>query len=1193
MNRFLKNKKEKVKEAKEAKEAKLAEESDNEFSLGGMKSFKKNKKPEPEPEPKPELDLSNALPSNEDFRTSLLMPKLSARFSMLKEQDDPESMLGKASDDSVLFPKRASRLNIFGHNPSLLSDIDEVSLADGSRPSFSQGRAGSYASAGDGYGTDDDRSQNGSIMNRPRPGEGNNLFGGRQKVYKIPVKSSGTSSNSEAGRSGMGGRAVYEDDVTLSPFQRLRLKEKEERASEAAAQDTQTTESEDTMSRISSTQRTTYSSTASGPGNGQVSTAATSFDESFPHPQSQASSSGVGDTQSASVKSPSMGITSERGSVRSHRLYGQGLAQSAQNQQASTLHRLESLSRQRAPTPEWPHLNRNYSRSAANLRDRLQKLAIAEPASTSRPTSPPSSATSPKGLTVENENKDSKYGSVPPLTPPVSENEDGTALAAAVHPEDRGKATAMGLFNKPNTQFDEQQFTRRQLQMHEGRNTPPLSHVSSSSSVPTNNGNMRPRGISNTSYRSRAGSAASQYPPTQRAADHSATPNVDGKGTFFADSRSSESGDETDHRRSADASSATSHSMDGVHPALRSSTTSKPSTLSRDSQNAIPEVRYSDLSDLKPIDENEAVERGSTSNADALLPEKPDSPTLGPTGLGLSGLIHTHLRRGSDRSSIYPLPSPGFPPRHTNDDTEDPTNTSASDHATSEPPTKPQSSRPQSREKQSLDESSSSTDDEIQQNKDASTGDQNREDTRGPSWQHELKSRHSRDASTETQKEREEFEIELAERRRRVQEKLKNFAETESRSGSPIPGRQTPDIGQSKPTNAFSILKSKHHMLKQNGNVFGLGNSSTPTLVDGHLREEGERFPYSFGKHSNTSSPHIGSERPSQSRRPTFGRSSREGSRESSRSRGPSPIASFRAHRDRSGSDTSGRSKSRSRYREREDLGPLAEGAVASHGMYAFPEHSEYLSQTSIPSSVPSSARQSTEADPVMYDRSVSAASGRYRSASRSGPPSHHDSPLQPIQPLQSPETIIGSPRPSPLAPYSANATPPLYELSPEQPQGPFPNHGSPSHGVPQRAPGHVGLQKRAINKYQISEPTFVSSTSNVPTVGLPPGARLSNGIGAPPVPPMNPRRRRQTTTQNIVNAMKGDRPELHHPTLTEEHRSVSDGVERVQKPKNRLRKFSSEGGHMNVKARQEIFNVPPPSVSQYHQGISMEGGMI
>ena len=224
----------------------------------------------------------------------------------------------------------------------------------------------------------------------------------------------------------------------------------------------------------------------------------------------------------------------------------------------------------------------------------------------------------------------------------------------------------------------------------------------------------------------------------------------------------------------------------------------------------------------------------------------------------------------------------------------------------------------------------------------------------------------------------------------------------------------------------------------------------------------------------------------------------------------------------------------------------------------------------------------------------MSVSSGRYRSGSRSGPPSHCDSPLQPIQPLQSPETMIGSPRPSPLAPYSANATPPLYELSPEQPRGPFPSHGSPTHGVPQRAPGHVGLQKRAVSKYQISEPTFVSTTSNVPIVDLPPGARLSNGVDAPPVPPMNPRRRRQTTTQTIVNAFKGDRHELHHPTLTEEQRSVSDGAETMHQSKNRLRKVSSEGGHMNARARQEIFSGPPPPLPQYPPpNIPIEGGMI
>lgn len=147
-----------------------------------------NDKKDDEPTPKvSDFDLANALPPPEDFRTSLLMPKLSARFSMLKEQDDPESLLGKASDDSVLFPKRASHLNVFGHNPSLLSDIEEMSI-DGRI----MDRTDSFASGGS-NGTDDDRSQNGSIMSRARRAEGNNLFGGRQKVFKIPARSRGAS----------------------------------------------------------------------------------------------------------------------------------------------------------------------------------------------------------------------------------------------------------------------------------------------------------------------------------------------------------------------------------------------------------------------------------------------------------------------------------------------------------------------------------------------------------------------------------------------------------------------------------------------------------------------------------------------------------------------------------------------------------------------------------------------------------------------------------------------------------------------------------------------------------------------------------------------------------------------------------------------------------------------------------------
>ena len=77
---------------------------------------------------KVELDLSAALPAAADFRTSLIMNSLSQRFSMLKEQDDPHSKMGKAMDDSVLAPRRQSRLMDFGYTPGRdLHDIAEVS----------------------------------------------------------------------------------------------------------------------------------------------------------------------------------------------------------------------------------------------------------------------------------------------------------------------------------------------------------------------------------------------------------------------------------------------------------------------------------------------------------------------------------------------------------------------------------------------------------------------------------------------------------------------------------------------------------------------------------------------------------------------------------------------------------------------------------------------------------------------------------------------------------------------------------------------------------------------------------------------------------------------------------------------------------------------------------------------------------
>lgn len=1165
MNRFRKNRKEKVKEDGESVESVPT-------SLTSKLSWK-NKKGEQEE--KPELDLANALPSTDDFRTSLLMPKLSARFSMLREQDDPDSLIGKASDDSVLFPKRASRLNLFGHSPNFLADIDEASL-DG-RPSINLGRTDSFVSGGDGgYGTDDDRSHNGSIMSRARRTEGNNLFGGRQKVYKIPTKTA-NGSGSESGRAPVG-RALYEHDLSMSAFQRLRLKEKEEREIEENQHESLAQESEDGLSSISM-KRTASSSTASGPtANRRTSTAATSIDgESFP--------SGTGGSSENSKSGFIGAMASERGSFKSRRLYGQGLAQSAQNQQNTTLHRLESLSRQRAGTLESPPLTRAYSRSATNLRDRLQKLAIAEPTpESSRATSPPSSAVSPKLPSNESDPKEPKsqltpgYG-VPPLSPPVSENEDLGTLAAALQPEDLGKATAMGLFNKPQTAFDESQFTRRQLQMHQGRSTPPLRRAPSPPSRMTPQERIgRSRGLSNTSG---SESVSSHYSEPHHAANHSTAPSIDASragpanGTFFSNPSSDASDDEGDEFNARDVAAA----IDAVHPAFRPSTPPKPATPPEEPQSVLPEVRFSDLGHLKPIAEIEASEGTSVADDSTVLPEKPDSPTLGPSGLGLSGLIRTHLRRDSDRSSFHVPHSPVFPPK-PNDEEVDGSVANGSDTANG------------SSQRASTDGNSSRD---------------SQDNSKVPSWDDELKSKHRRQESTETQREREEFEMELAERRRRVQEKLRGFAESESRSASPISGYRTPDYPQqTKPGNAFAILKSKNpkhpffsRQEPKNSRAVGLASASTPSLVpDDPWREEDEKIPFSFGKHSNTSSPQIAGEKSIRSRVAAFGRGSHEGSRESSRSRGASPHSSMRSQRDRSSSDASGRSKSRTRYRDRDDLGTLKEDAAGT------PEPFPHFDPRAAPS-VPSSTRPSVEVNDhsASYDRCSSAASGRYRSGSRSATSSYFD---RPPPPSTNPSMIGMSPRPSPIAPYSANATPPLHEMSPNPSTTSLPTQSTGAHPLPQRAPGHGGLQKRVIDKTQISEPTFVSCTSNVPTVGLPPGASLSNGMETPPIPPMNPRRRRQTTTQTIIGALKGEKHESHHPASTvsspsEEHSTFNDNNNKRPKSKhNKLRKTSSEGGSLNSKARHQAMAAaaaplpPAPAVPQYAPpNVPIEGGMF
>lgn len=240
------------------------------------KTFRRNKKNQPEP--KPQVDLANALPPSDDFRTSLLMPNLSARFSMLREQDDPHSKIGKANDDSVLFPKRASRLDLF--DTGGLKDISEDSSMHAPiRPPFANIRTESYGSDGSTW-TDDGH----SMMSRARPGEGNTMFGGRQKIYKIPVGASGSTksfgNDGHQPRGGMGGKPVYGDDVDLETFPKTHEKDIDVNANQDADRDDQGRSSDERSNSPPFTKynrnRETTSSTNSGPSGGRISTAATS-----------------------------------------------------------------------------------------------------------------------------------------------------------------------------------------------------------------------------------------------------------------------------------------------------------------------------------------------------------------------------------------------------------------------------------------------------------------------------------------------------------------------------------------------------------------------------------------------------------------------------------------------------------------------------------------------------------------------------------------------------------------------------------------------------------------------------------------------------------------------------------------------------------------------------------------------------
>ena len=1298
MNRFRTKKK-----AKEAESlVRISTDSDGPplAPVKSSKTFRRGKKTQ-EPEPKLEIDLATALPSSDDFRTSLLMSGLSARFSMLREQDDPKSKIGKASDDSVLFPKRQSRLNDFGFQSHGLSDIAEVSSISGSiRPPFAFGRADSFH-ATDGYGTDDDSTHTGSIMNRSKPGEGNNLFGGRQKIYKIPVNALGASkATNESTGGGMGGRALYGDDVSQSAFQRLREREREQERQERINRQ-EREEMDAQSSRPSSPppsgynrNRETSSTTSSaGPSNTRISTAATSV-------TSQRTPSLSGAHTPVTPNLPNSGTpTLERSTTKIRRLYETGLDQHLHEQQFSAMSRIDTLTRQRTLGAQTPPLG--ISPTAGPLMsERWDRHQLAGKASMPnlRAASPPPSGAGTFDFAVRQNNapESKHYGmSSPPLSPPMSEHDDPISLA--LQPNDRGKATALGAFSKPVQPYDENKYSQRQLQMQQGRETPPLRKNSPPRAFPSRQQMNRARADSNATFASGSSrsnsSAQRQFLPQERIPEILRTENFAtetesmGAGTFLSDGSSQ--GSLNDMMQEPSKTKTIPRPLD-LYAKYRQD---QPMNLERPPESEHPANRkQTNAEDLNGA--TESLTQLSTTNLQPnSAPQPPaDSPTLGPT-IGLSG-IREHLRTDSNSSSIYGgVPSASMASRFPYDSTEPlPQN----EYTTKNNPW-------------------GSDDWDNDYYKDTNFGhdgpaDMTRKNEvlptplsarspnidaigqspRKPSWEREMESRHTRDGSSATQKERQDFQNELASRRRRVQENLKSFVETESKSESPMPGSEWSKEHTLIKNNPLELLKtksSKGSLIGRNKEpgqtkamkMLGIGqatmtSSSSPnkqSFEESSWQQEEEEMLRGVTKPPVTSSPpqtrafrqarrdaqrdrekqialrhqqnqqrmaaeaselewsnprmdnqprqrapsgdrvppniRTGPRTQSQSRErrqhpPPVTHSFNTGSgRDSKDSTGTSRSESrppSRSSRDRSGSDTSGgRSKSRNgRYRD--DLAKaMAEGTSSSSQGYN--DDLEVPSARFAPKSpgIPGMGfAQSPIPSPMLGSNS------RARSNSNLVAAGYFDgqkSPMMLHTGGEASETGF-APRPSPTAPFVVNATPALVQAAPvgsgantPTAQG-FQNQG----GVPTH-------RKRSINKSDISEPRFISSTSRVTTVNLPPGSSLQNGadVYAPPIPPVNPRRRQTRAIFGNLMGKKDEYDEIHSmPSATQSTEEMSmfsaDEGDMKSRARHKLRKSSSEGGNLNARARQAAQAAPSPAVPAFPAGAGSpprlgEGGMF
>lgn len=570
----------------------------------------------PEPAPKPELDIEHALPPSDDFRTSLLMPNLAQRFSIL--QMEAAAAAAAAASGKMNGENFSVADGFVFSNPQLAplreitetSSIAESGTIEHNRLTIkSQESVASDESAG--------------VMDRSRGGGGNVLFGGRQKVYRVPNASKDPADDSNPG-SPMSGRVVYDFDLSETAFT-------------ASGRRREQHDSEDIGSPTSDSNgdnrnRYTNSSTGSAPTTiTRSSTAATSVTSNSVGSGSVPASAS---TSSLATASGSMVANKPR-----RALYEQALDQQLQDQQSAATGRLEKLaSLRKASTSPPPLANSQPLAGSFGSSELGQQSSISSPSSpaTSQPQWSINIKKSPPGETEEDE---ASKGGIPSggLSPHMAQFNFGLeprsqspisapVSASAIH------FPTQGPFSPGNLRGDQHQGVRNPEKigpLDQKRMPSPLSEISD------------------------------QY-------EHSA---LDSRKFLSlrtsSDSSSYEDPDDSENERVGNKLVSRSY-LDNVAPLhLRKSGTSSMDSVSEPLEPVSPVSPVSPISPifserrleptirgLQPL-RNPAISPTSPQfSSEMQIPSDDDSPTL-PAGPGLSMLVRQHLRNDSSHSSVY------------------------------------------------------------------------------------------------------------------------------------------------------------------------------------------------------------------------------------------------------------------------------------------------------------------------------------------------------------------------------------------------------------------------------------------------------------------------------------------------------------------------------------------------------------